>query len=103
MKLDASDIRYLSSDTFRVLTAVEMGSKNHEIVPTALIANLAGLRSGGVNKCISELAKRGLVKREANSKCMFVCFSHLSLLETHMNVKENKTDMRYIGMIQIQR
>ncbi|KNZ43909.1 atypical/RIO/RIO2 protein kinase [Puccinia sorghi] len=68
MKLDASDIRYLSSDTFRVLTAVEMGSKNHEIVPTALIANLAGLRSGGVNKCISELAKRGLVKREANSK-----------------------------------
>ena len=68
MKLDATDIRYLSSDTFRVLTAVEMGSKNHEIVPTALIANLAGLRSGGVNKCISELAKRGLVKREANSK-----------------------------------
>ncbi|POW17156.1 hypothetical protein PSHT_06459 [Puccinia striiformis] len=58
MKLDASDIRYLSSDTFRVLTAVEMGSKNHEIVPTALIANLAGLRSGGVNKCISDLARR---------------------------------------------
>ncbi|KAH9468256.1 hypothetical protein MJO28_006716 [Puccinia striiformis f. sp. tritici] len=68
MKLDASDIRYLSSDTFRVLTAVEMGSKNHEIVPTALIANLAGLRSGGVNKCISDLARRGLVKREANAK-----------------------------------
>lgn len=68
MKLDANDIRYLSSDTFRVLTAVEMGSKNHEIIPTALIASLAGLRSGGVNKCISELAKRGLVKREANSK-----------------------------------
>lgn len=98
MKLDASDIRYLSSDTFRVLTAVEMGSKNHEIVPTALIANLAGLRSGGVNKCISELAKRGLVKREANSKCMSVCFSHLFLIETHMKIREKKLMCFILGL-----
>ncbi|EGG08527.1 uncharacterized protein MELLADRAFT_74515 [Melampsora larici-populina 98AG31] len=68
MKLDATDLRYLSQDTFRVLTAVEMGSKNHEIVPSSLIANISGLRNGGVNKCISELSKRGLVKRERNAK-----------------------------------
>ncbi|KAG0147523.1 hypothetical protein CROQUDRAFT_470443 [Cronartium quercuum f. sp. fusiforme G11] len=68
MKLDATDLRYLSGDTFRVLTAVEMGSKNHEIVPSSLIANISGLRNGGVNKCIGELAKRGLVKRESNAK-----------------------------------
>jgi len=37
MKLDVSVLRYLSRDDFRVLTAVEMGMKNHEIVPTELI------------------------------------------------------------------
>lgn len=82
MKLDATDLRYLSGDTFRVLTAVEMGSKNHEIVPSSLIANISGLRNGGVNKCIGELAKRGLVKRESNAKCLCpepLFFSLLSL------------------------
>ncbi|MBW0503271.1 hypothetical protein O181_042986 [Austropuccinia psidii MF-1] len=68
MKLDPTDLRYLSNDVFRVLTAVEMGSKNHEIVPTSLIANISGLKSGGVNKCIGELAKRNLVKKESNTK-----------------------------------
>jgi hypothetical protein len=37
MKLDVSVLRYLSRDDFRVLTAVEMGMKNHELVPTELI------------------------------------------------------------------
>jgi RIO kinase 2 len=46
-----------------------MGSKNHEIVPTALIANISGLRSGGVNKCIGNLAKRNLVARVQGAKC----------------------------------
>ena len=68
-QLDATEIRYLSGDVFRVLTAVEMGSKNHEVVPVQLIAQISGLRSGGVNKCISELAKRNLVARVQNIKC----------------------------------
>ncbi|KXN89961.1 Serine/threonine-protein kinase rio2 [Leucoagaricus sp. SymC.cos] len=68
MKLDATDLRYVSPDEFRVLTAVEMGSKNHEVVPTPLIAQISGLRSGGVNKLISSLAKRNLVSKVQNSK-----------------------------------
>jgi len=68
MKLDATDLRYVSSEEFRVLTAVEMGSKNHEIVPTALIVQISGLRSGGVNKLLGELAKRNLVARVRNAK-----------------------------------
>ncbi|KAK2461864.1 hypothetical protein APHAL10511_006327 [Amanita phalloides] len=68
MKLDATDLRYVTSDEFRVLTAVEIGSKNHEVVPTALIAQISGLRSGGVNKLISSLAKRNLVSKMQNSK-----------------------------------
>ncbi|GAA5866990.1 hypothetical protein JCM3774_003748 [Rhodotorula dairenensis] len=68
MKLDATDLRYISSDAFRVLAAVEQGSKNHEIVPSALIAQLAGARSGGVNKALGELAKKKLVAKVQNAK-----------------------------------
>ncbi|KAF5390169.1 hypothetical protein D9757_002868 [Collybiopsis confluens] len=68
MKLDATDLRYVTSDEFRVLTAVEMGSKNHEVVPTSLIAQISGLRNGGVNKLIGSLAKRNLVAKVQNSK-----------------------------------
>lgn len=33
MKLDVDVLRYLSKDDFKVLTAVETGMRNHEIVP----------------------------------------------------------------------
>ncbi|KAI0361224.1 RIO1-domain-containing protein [Trametes cingulata] len=68
MKLDATDLRYVTSDEFRVLTAVEMGSKNHEVVPTVLIVKISGLRNGGVNKLLGSLAKRNLVSRVQNSR-----------------------------------
>ncbi|WVQ95357.1 hypothetical protein IAU59_002454 [Kwoniella sp. CBS 9459] len=68
MKLDATDLRYVTADEFRVLTAVEMGSKNHEVVPTGLIAELSGIRGGNVNKALGDLAKRDLVARVQNVK-----------------------------------
>lgn len=47
-----------------------MGSKNHEVVPTPLIGQIAGLRgSGGHNKSISALAKVGLIAKVKNSSC----------------------------------
>ena len=33
VKFDVSLLRYLSKDDFRVLTAIEMGMRNHELVP----------------------------------------------------------------------
>ena len=33
MKLDPTQIRYMEREDFRVLTAIEMGMKNHAIVP----------------------------------------------------------------------
>lgn len=49
---------------------VEMGSKNHEIVPTPLIEKLSRLRGGvsGVHKSISALAKVGLIARVKEAK-----------------------------------
>ncbi len=48
-----------------------MGSRNHEIVPTPLIAQIAGLRGGSgiVHKSISNLAKTNLIARVKNAKC----------------------------------
>lgn len=48
---------------------VETGSRNHEVVPTKLIAQLSGFGGGsGVHRCISALAKVGLIARLKNAK-----------------------------------
>ena len=84
-------MRHLAAEDWRVLTAVspiphcpfplsppvtntppkvEMGSKNHEIVPTPLIEKIARLKGGasGVHKSISALAKVGLIARMKEAK-----------------------------------
>ncbi|NXU47078.1 RIOK2 kinase, partial [Turnix velox] len=63
-KLNVVMLRYLSREHFRVLTAVEMGMKNHEIVPASLIASIASLKHGGCNKVLRELAKHKLLAYE---------------------------------------
>ncbi|XP_019722496.1 serine/threonine-protein kinase RIO2 [Hippocampus comes] len=63
-KLNVVVLRYLSRDDFRVLTAVEMGMKNHEIVPVSLLSSIASLKHGGCNKILRELVKHKLVAYE---------------------------------------
>ncbi|XP_076995196.1 serine/threonine-protein kinase RIO2 [Tamandua tetradactyla] len=63
-KVNVAKLRYMSRDDFRVLTAVEMGMKNHEIVPCSLIASIASLKHGGCNKVLRELVKHKLVAWE---------------------------------------
>jgi len=66
------------SETRRNIDQVEQGSKNHEVVPSPLIAQLSGARSGGVNKALGELAKKKLVGKVQNIKCLFSLFPPLS-------------------------
>ncbi|KAL9596325.1 MAG: hypothetical protein Q9219_005879 [cf. Caloplaca sp. 3 TL-2023] len=69
MKLDTTHLRYLTPEDWRVLTAVEIGSKNHEVIPTPLIIQIANLRSGsGAHKSISTLAKANLIARVQHAK-----------------------------------
>lgn len=49
-RLDVSLLPYITKEDFRVLIAIEMGMKNHELVPGPLVAQIANLRSGGVFK-----------------------------------------------------
>lgn len=60
-KLDVSLLRYLTHEDLRALTAVEMGMKNHEIVPVSLVASIANLKHGGCHKVLRELGKHRLV------------------------------------------
>jgi RIO kinase 2 len=61
MKLDVTCMRFLSKDDFRVLTAIEMGMRNHELVPIELIPRIAKLRHGGAQKILSTLLRYKLV------------------------------------------
>jgi RIO-like serine/threonine protein kinase len=45
-----------------------MGMKNHELVPGALVASIAGLKHGGCHKVLTELVKHKLVSFERSGK-----------------------------------
>ena len=64
MKLDPTVMRTMSKEDYRVMEAIEIGMKDHEIVPTALITTVANLRYGGVTKRISSLHRDKLISHE---------------------------------------
>lgn len=69
MKLDTSHMRYLTADDFRVLQGIEIGSRNHELVPTPMIHSIGGLKSpSGTQRALGDLAKLKLVSRLRNAK-----------------------------------
>ncbi|KAM0323491.1 hypothetical protein ACHAQA_008771 [Verticillium albo-atrum] len=70
MKLDTKAMRYLASEDWNVLLAVERGSRDHELVPTSLIEKYARVKGGvnGVHRSISALAKVGLIARVKEAK-----------------------------------
>lgn len=61
MKLDVTCMRYLTKEDFRILVAIEMGMRNHEMVPVGLITNIAKLRHGGCYKILSTLLRYKLI------------------------------------------
>lgn len=48
-RMDVNLMRYLEAEHFRVLVSVEMGMKNHEMVPLALIAAIARIHRYSLN------------------------------------------------------
>ena len=57
-------IRYMTNDHFRVLTAIEMGMKNHDLVPVPLIVMISALKHGGIQKILSNLLRDKLITHE---------------------------------------
>lgn len=51
-----------------------MGMKNHELVPSPLVASIAHLHGGGCHKVLRELNKHRLVAYEHGGKrCEYDC------------------------------
>uniref|UniRef100_A0A8R1DMT1 Serine/threonine-protein kinase RIO2 n=1 Tax=Caenorhabditis japonica TaxID=281687 RepID=A0A8R1DMT1_CAEJA len=67
-RMNVTVMRYLEGDHFRVLIAVEMGMKNHEVVPLALVSSIAGIHRGGVARTLNDLCKHQLVAFERSKK-----------------------------------
>lgn len=48
-----------------------MGMKNHEVVPTSLLASIANLKHGGCHKITRELVKHKLLAYEKGKSCKY--------------------------------
>lgn len=96
MRLDTKAMRYLTPEDWKTLTAVETGSKNHEVVPTPLIGQISGLR-GGVHKSISALAKVGLIARLKNAKYDGYRLTYGGLDYLALNTYRKRKDVYSVG------
>jgi len=96
MKLDTKHMRYLSAEDWKTLTAVETGSKNHEVVPTALIGQISGLR-GQVHRSISALAKVGLIGRLKNASYDGYRLTYGGLDYLALNTYRKRKDVYSVG------
>lgn len=92
VKLDVSLLRYLSPEDFKVLTSVEMGMRNHELVPGTLVNSIATLRFGGCGKLLVDLTKHKLLayergKRYDGYRLTYAGYDYLALnVLTHRDV-----------------
>lgn len=64
MKLDATVMRTMNRQDYRVLAAVESGMQSRSLVPVSIIASIANLRHGGTHKIISSLHRDNLLAHD---------------------------------------
>ncbi|CCW68037.1 unnamed protein product [Phytomonas sp. Hart1] len=64
VKLDVSLLRFMEDEDFRILTALEMSMRNHDVAPTALVERIAQLPHGGCRKRLKEMLKQKIIHHE---------------------------------------
>lgn len=57
---------------------IEMGMKNHELVPITLVTQIANLRGGGVHRMLRELCKHRLCAYERGKHCKWEIYTGCS-------------------------
>ena len=65
VKLDVSLVRFMEDEDFRVLVALEMALRNHDVAPTVLIERIAGLPRGGARNRLNNMLKNKLIHHES--------------------------------------
>ena len=64
MRLNPEAFAYLTANERRVLNSVEIGHKNHELVPLQIIESIASLKRGGTFKLLRNLLRLKLVAHD---------------------------------------
>ena len=76
-------LRYMTHTDFRVLMAIELGSRNHEFIPTVMICRLSGMKSTTATKIINTLHKNKLIRHEQKMydgyKLTYLGYDYLAL------------------------
>src|SRR4051794_34476414 len=73
-----------------------MGMKNHELVPTALVATIANIRHGGVQKKLRALSDHRLVAYERGKRCKFgLLYFIKSTRNTRASLRSARSIPRY--------
>lgn len=62
VKLNINIFKYLTHEEFRVLTAIELGMRNHEYVPIHLIESLSKIKKINTHNILMKLLKNKLVQ-----------------------------------------
>ncbi|KAI5193233.1 RIO kinase 2 [Nematocida minor] len=62
MRFTCHQMQFLSTEHFRALLAVEMGSKNHESVPIDLITKIAKINKS-IESIVTDLVRQNFIKR----------------------------------------
>ena len=97
MKLDPDLIQFLTKDHFRVLTAVEMGMRNHEFVPHQLVESLSGMKRSAAYKILQFCLKHKLVFHTGKSydgyALTFLGYDYLAL-----NVFMKRGHVKKVGL-----
>lgn len=65
--LDVSNLDALSTAHFRILTAIEVGMKNHTMVPMQLISAISSIRHGSIPHLVSDLLRLKLISHVGGS------------------------------------
>lgn len=66
--LDIQYMHFISREELRILSAIEIGMRNHEYVAAELIARIGNLKGGETFKTIQKLLKNKLIVHIGN-KC----------------------------------
>lgn len=70
---------------FNFTFQVEMGMKNHELVPPSLVASIADLKHGGTHKILRELSKHKLLCYEKSGRGEIIIILFLQLQFKYSN------------------
>ena len=87
---------YLGSDDFRVLSAIETGMRNHEMVPAKMVCAIAELRSGS-SKVLRNLCYNRLVSYERGKRYDGYRLTNLGYDYLALRVLRNRGNLTEVG------